>query len=119
MLPPDEFYNRMVLKTDGSKDIIGDKYGLSVVYSDISLTDFLREQVANHAIAKINEMEKYETEKLKALDNLNDVLLNSVYEVTTKYEFDDFIMVEIQNIITKEKTTLTKSKLINQFSNPR
>lgn len=118
MLPSDEFYNRMILKTDGRKEIINDKYGLAVEYSDISLIDFLREQIVNHASAKISEMEKYEAEQLKALDNLDDIIANSVYEVATKYEFGDFIIVEIKNIITKETTILTKSKLINQFSKP-
>lgn len=118
MLPSDEFYNRMILKTGGSKDIINDKYGLSVEYHDISLIDFLREQIINNAVSVINEMEKYESEKLKAINALDDIIANSLYEVTTKYEFDDYIMVEIQNIINKETTMFTKSKLVNKFSKP-
>ena len=40
MLPSDEFYNRMILKTEGNKEIINDKYGLSIDYNDLSLIDF-------------------------------------------------------------------------------
>ena len=118
MLPPDEFYTRMILKTDGSKEIINDKYGLHVEYNDISLIDFLREQIVSNARAKVNELEKYSAQQLKAINKLDNIILKSVYDVTEKYEFDDFMFVEIENLISKERLTLSKRKLISQFSNP-
>jgi len=118
MLPPDEFYNRMILKTDGSKEIIGDKYGLHLEHNDISLIDFLREQIVKNATTKINEMEKYNAQVLKSIDRLDNIILKSVYDVVTKYEFDDFMFVEIENIISKEILSLSKRKLINKFNKP-
>ncbi|MFH1622340.1 MAG: hypothetical protein ABIA97_04380 [Candidatus Omnitrophota bacterium] len=118
MLPSDEFYNRMIIKTEGSKETINDKYGISIDYSDISLTDFLEEQIVNNAKAKINEMEKYNPEQLKSLDKLDDILLESTYDVTTKYEFTDYLIVEVQNLITRENLSLSKSKLTKRFGAP-
>jgi hypothetical protein len=118
MLPPDEFYNRMILKTEGSKETINDKYGISLKYNDISLIDFLEEQIANNARSKVNEMEKYLPEKLKAVDKLDDLVLKTFYEVTTKYEFKDYLLVEIENDLTKEKLSTSQSKLIRDFSEP-
>ncbi len=117
MLPSDEFYNRMILKADGSKDIINDKYGLHIEYKDISLIDFLREQIVSNIKSKVSEMEKYKPEELKTLDNLDELLLSSVYEVTTKYQFQDFTFVEINNTISKDKLLLSRTKLINKFTN--
>jgi len=117
MLPSDEFYNRMILKADGSKDIVNDKYGIHIEYNDISLVDFLREQIVSNVRSKVSEMEKYKTEELKALDNLDEILLRGVYEVTTKYQFTDFSFVEINNVITKDKLSFSKARLINKFTN--
>jgi hypothetical protein len=117
MLPSDEFYNRMILKADGSKDIINDKYGLHIQYNDISLTDFLREQIVSNARSKVNEMEKYRPQELRALDNLDEVILRSVYEVTTKYQFEDFSFVQLLNTITKDNLLVSKVRLNNKFNN--
>ena len=115
MLPSDEFYDRMILKADGSKDIVGDKYGLHIEYNDISLVDFLREQIVSNTRSKVTEMEKFKREELKTLDNLDEVLLKSVYEVTAKYKFQDFTFVEITDTITKNKILYSRSKLANKF----
>jgi len=50
--------------------------------------------------------------------NFEENVPGYVYDVTEKYEFDDFILVEIQNSITKETTTLSTSKLMDKFSQP-
>lgn len=118
MLPSDEFYNRMILKADGSKDIINDKYGLHIEYNDILLVDFLREQIVNNAKAKINEMEKYGAERIKSLDKLDDIILKSIYEVVTKYKFSDFDLVEIQDLISKDRLSISRTRLLSKFSNP-
>lgn len=116
MLPSDEFYNRMIIKSEGSKEIINDRYGLHIKYNDISLINFLREQIVNNARATIAEMERYEPEKLKFLEKLDDILLKSVYDVSTKYKFNDYQLVEIKNIVTNEKLSLSKAELIRKFS---
>jgi len=118
MLPSDEFYNRMIIKTEGSKEIINDKYGLHMRYNDISLVNFLREQIVSNARSVVSEMERYETEKLKSLEKLEDILLESVYEVTTKYEFGGYLAVEVKNIVEAATISLSKSQLISQFSKP-
>ena len=118
MLPPDEFYTRMILKTDGSKEIVNDKYGLHVEYNDISLIDFLREQIVSNARAKVNELEKYSAQQLKAINKLDSIILKTVYDVTEKYEFDDFMFVEIVDLISDERLTVSKRKLISQFASP-
>ncbi|MFC1753640.1 hypothetical protein ACFL96_09655 [Thermoproteota archaeon] len=118
MLPSDEFYNRMIMKTEGNKDIINDKYGLHTEYNDISLTNFLREQIVNHSRATINELERYEPEKIKTIDKLDDILIEDFYKVTTKYEFQDYLFLEVNNIISKEKVLLSKSKLERRFYDP-
>lgn len=118
MLPSDEFYSRMILKTDGSKEIINDKYGLSVEYNDISLIDFLEEQIVNNIRSEISEMEKYNAKDLKELVKLDDIILQNIYKVTTKYEFDNYILVEVENVITADKLSLSKSKLFRQFEKP-
>jgi len=115
ILPSDEFYKRMVLKTDGGKDIINDKYGLHIEYQDISLPDFLREQIANNARSKLSEMEKFKPDEIRALDSLDDIILKSVYDVTIKYEFDDYVLVEVQDLISNKKLSLSKLKLINRY----
>lgn len=119
MLPPDEFYGRMILKTDGSKEIVNDKYGISLQYNDISLTDFLEEQIVNNIRSKINEMEKFYPEQLKAVDKLDDIMLQTIYDVTSKYEFNDYLLVEVEDIITRDKLSLSKSRLLSKFANPK
>jgi hypothetical protein len=115
MLPPDEFYNRMILKTDGSKELVNDKYGISVNYTDVSLTDFLEEQIVNNIRSKLSEMEKFYPKKLEAIDKLEDIILESIYTVTTKYGFDNYILVDVENIIDKEKLSLSRTKLLQRF----
>ncbi|MFC1709066.1 hypothetical protein ACFL2J_03275 [Candidatus Omnitrophota bacterium] len=115
MLPPDEFYSRMILKTDGSKELIEDKYGISINYTDISLTDFLEEQIVNNVRSKLSEMEKFNPKELDAIDKLEDRILESIYKVTTKYEFDNYILVEVENIIDRERLSLSRSKLLKKF----
>jgi len=41
MLPPEEFFARTVVRAEGNKDLLDDKEGFSINYTDISLTDFL------------------------------------------------------------------------------
>lgn len=118
MLPPNEFYSRMIVKTEGMKEIINDRYGLHIEYNDISLVNYLREQIITNSRATIGEMERFEPEKLKSIDKLDDILLKSVYEVTSKYEFDDFLFVEVKNIVTHEKSSISKSKLISRYELP-
>lgn len=118
MLPSDEFYNRMIIKAEGSKEIINDRLGLHLQYNDISLINFLREQIVNHARAVIGELERYEPEKLKTLDTLDDILFKSVYDVSAKYEFNDYLSVAIKNIVTRETLSLDKSELVRKFSEP-
>ena len=118
MLPSDEFYSRMILKTDGSKEIINDKYGISVEYNDISLIDFLEEQIVNNTRSEISEMEQFKAEDLEALDKLDDTILENIYTVTTKYEFDNYILIEVENIISGNKLSISKSKLFRKFEGP-
>ena len=118
MLPSDEFYNRMILKTEGNKEILNDKYGLSIEYNDISLINFLEEQIVNNSRTKVSEMEKYNSVQLKSLDKLDELILKTTYDVITKYEFDDYMLVEVEDIITKNKLSLSKSRLLRKFSGP-
>jgi len=117
MLPADEFYNRMILKSEGKREIRNDKYGVHIDYKDISLVEFLREQIVNDARAKLNEMEKFEPRKIDTLNNLDDIIPKSIYEVSSKYQFTDFLFVDIKNDITKERLLISKSKLTNMFQN--
>ena len=120
MLPDEEFGNRLFRRNLKDPEIKNDLYGLHINYIDISLIDFLINQIKSQAYYKVYEMQMYEAKKLTALDDLDEIILKSVYDRAVNYEFYSFYLVEIENLVTKTKSSISKSHLLKKFNeNPQ
>jgi len=115
MLPDEEFGNRLFRRNVQDPEIKNDIYGLHINYIDISLIDFITEQIETQAYYKVYEMQMYEAKKLTALEDLEEIILRSVYDRAVNYEFYGFYLVEVENLITKAKSSISKSRLIGKF----
>ena len=116
MLPDEEFSNRIFRRNLKDPEIKNDKYGLHINYVDISLIDFLKNQIETNVYGKIYEMQKFEAKKLQELEDLQDIVLRAVYDVAINYEFYDFYLVETLDLLTKKSSSVSKSSLMKKFN---
>jgi len=115
-LPQDEFYNRTLVVSKGNKELINDRYGLSIEYKDVLFIDFLKEQIINNTKAILFDLEKYKPKELAAIETLDDIIIKNIYDVTKKYAFNDFSLATILNLISKQTTKMTKAEMENKFT---
>lgn len=105
-----EYQHRIVQDTAVSPQIIGDREGRHLEYRDITLEDFITQQIRTRIKLKF---QKPEVEKNADIDK--EVLRIVSYTLKT-YEFKDFTTVEMLNlatggkIILNQKAALTDSK---------
>ncbi|MDD5281238.1 MAG: hypothetical protein PHC37_03725 [Candidatus Omnitrophica bacterium] len=105
-----EYQHRIVQDTSVSAQIIGDKEGRHLVYHDITLEEFLTDQIRGRIRMKF---QKPEVEKNVDIDR---EVLKIVSLTLNTYAFKDFALVEMTNLDTKTKTILNQAAI---FSGPK
>lgn len=98
-----EYQHRVVQDTAVSAQIIGDIEGSHLDYQDITLEEFIASQIQNRIRLKF---QKPEVEINADIDK--EVLKIITYTLNT-YNFKDFSLVEIVNLVSAAKTTLNRA----------
>jgi hypothetical protein len=101
-----EYQHRIVQNTGVSAQIIGDKEGKHVDYKDISLEEFLAEQIQCRIRFKF---QKPEVEKNVDIDR---EVLKIVYHTLNTYAFKDFSLVDMTNLVTGAKTIINQAAIL-------
>jgi hypothetical protein len=105
-----EYQHRIVQDTGVSPQIIKDKEGKHVVYRDITLEEFLADQIQGRIRMKF---QKPEVEKNADIDR---EVLKIVYFTLNTYAFKDFTLVEMTNLVTGAKAILNQAAI---FAKPK
>jgi len=98
-----EYHHRVIQDVDYVPEIIGDKEGISLNYTDMALDDFLAEQIRCRIRLKF---QKPEVDKNADIDK--EVAKIVVYTIKT-YGFKDFREVELNNLDTNNKVILNRA----------
>ena len=101
-----EYQHRIVQDTLVSALIIGDSQGTHLDYQNITLEDFIAGQIQNRIRIKF---QKPEVEKNVDIDK--EVLKIVSYTVNT-YNFRNFSLLEMINLLTAKKTTLNHAAIL-------
>jgi len=105
-----EYQHRIVQDTEVSPQIVGDKEGRHLVYRDITLEEFLADQIQGRIRMKF---QKPEVGKNADIDR--EVLKITSLTLNT-YAFKDFSVVEMTNLVTGAKTILNRAAV---FARPK
>ena len=105
-----EYQHRIVQDTVASGQIIGDKEGNHLIYRDITLEEFLADQIRSRIRMKF---QKPEVEKNTDIDR---EILKIVSLTLNTYAFKDFSLVEMTNLVTGAKTILNQAAV---FAGPK
>lgn len=98
-----EYYHRSPQDTNLDANIIGDKEGAHLIYKNITMKDFLTEQIRYRIKLKF---QKAEVDRGADIDK--EIIKVIVYTLKT-YNFKDFSGVELNNLLTKNKITLNQA----------
>ncbi|MBU0547315.1 MAG: hypothetical protein KJ710_03635 [Candidatus Omnitrophica bacterium] len=98
-----EFQHRIVQNTGVSSQIIGDKEGRHLIYHDITLEEFLADQIQGRIRMKF---QKPEVGKNVDIDR---EVLKIVSLTLNTYTFKDFTLVEMTNLVTGTKVILNQA----------
>lgn len=98
-----EYLHRVIQDGERAPEVIGDKEGLSLNYTDITLDDFLTEQIRCRIRLKF---QKPEVDKNADIDK--EIAKIVVYTIKT-YGFKDFREVELNNLDTNNKVILNRA----------
>ena len=101
-----EYQHRIVQDTLVSTLIIGDRQGTHLDYQNITLDDFITGQIQNRIRIKF---QKPEVEKNADIDK--EVLKIVSYTVDT-YNFRNFSLLEMINLLNERKTTLNRTAVL-------
>ena len=105
-----EYQHRIVQDTAASAQIIGDKEGNHLLYQDITLEEFLADQIRSRIRMKF---QRPEVEKNTDIDR---EVLKIVSLTLNTYAFKDFTLVEITNLLTGAKAILNQAAV---FAGPK
>lgn len=104
----DEYYHRVLTDTNFSPLITGDKEGRHLETYDISFEKFLAAQIQNRVRLKF---EKPEVEKDVDIDK---EIMKTILFTFKIYGFEGFSFVELNNMLTKSKTILSRAALMSR-----
>lgn len=100
-----EFQHRTIQDSSVSIEIIGDKEGSHLKFRDFSLEEFIVGQIKNRIKLKF---QKPEVEKNVDIDK---EILKIVVNTIKTYDFKDFDAVELNNLLTSNRTALNKAAI--------
>lgn len=123
----DDFLNRIVRKAEINPKALEDEEGKHLKIFDLKLAQFLAEQIAQRIGIKFSEEElevneskgtftddtfkfEYDISEEKGID-LKREILKIISYVIRNYDFKDFLLVEIQDLRTKDRTVLSREAL--------
>jgi len=101
-----EYQHRTIQDTIISADIIGDKEGKRIVYTDISWEKFIISQIEHRIKLKF---QKPEVDRNADIDK---EILKIVATTLKIYGFRDFSSVELVNLLTNNKTILNQAAIL-------
>lgn len=101
-----EYQHRAILDTEVSPEVIGDKEGNSLQYTDITLEEFIIDQIQHRIKLKF---QKPEVNKNADIDK--EILKIISYTLNT-YGFKAFKDVELENLLTNKKTILNQAAIL-------
>jgi len=105
-----EYQHRIVQDSEVSEEIIADKEGRHLVYRDITLEEFLAEQIRCRIEMKFRKPEVEKNADIdKEVSKIVTLTLNT-------YLFKDFALVEMTNLVTEAKTILNQAAV---FAGPK
>ena len=103
-----EFQHRDVQDSKISPEIIGDKEGESIEYKDVTMGEFVRDQIAHRIKVKF---QKPEVGKKADIDK---EVIKIVENAMRAYDFQDFYLVELNNGLTQNKIILNQAAIFNR-----
>jgi len=103
LLSSTEYQHRTPQAIKGDPKIIGDEAGNHILYKDITLAEFITQQIEHRIKLKF---EKAEMEKRSDMDK--EILKLAVYTVKA-YDFKDFEEVVLYNLGTNNKVLLNRA----------
>lgn len=98
-----EYQHRSIQDVNIAPEIVGDKEGIHINYKDVSLEDFILDQIKHRIKLKF---QKPEVDKNADIDK--EIIKVIVYTIKT-YGFRDFSEVELNNLLTQNKIILNQA----------
>ncbi|TRZ95300.1 hypothetical protein D4R78_04180 [bacterium] len=100
-----EYQHRSIQDSDMSASIIGDKEGNHLDYQDITMEDFISQQIQHRIKLKF---QKPEVDKNADIDK---EIIKAIVSTVRIYGFKDFDEVELNNLLTKNKISLNQAAI--------
>ncbi|MCX5693899.1 MAG: hypothetical protein NT014_02005 [Candidatus Omnitrophica bacterium] len=101
-----EYQHRILQDTAISAEILGDRTGKHLNYRDITLEEFLADQIQNRIKLKFQKPE------VEADVDIDKEVLKIVTYTLTAYQFKDFSLVELANLVTGKKMILNQASIL-------
>ncbi|MDP2928317.1 MAG: hypothetical protein Q8N80_05940 [Candidatus Omnitrophota bacterium] len=101
-----EYQHRIVQDTAISAEIIGDRTGSHLNYRDITLEEFIADQIQNRIKLKFQKPE------VEASADIDKEVLKIVAYTLDTYQFKDFTFVEISNLANGTKIILNQTAIL-------
>lgn len=103
-----EYQHRSVEDIGVSFPAIGDKTGKHILMRDIDFKDFLLEQIKQRLQTKFsrNEVEKGA--------DIDDEVLKTIRYVLDIYKFNDFMVMDLKNALTKRKISFSRAAVFEE-----
>lgn len=106
-LPNDEYSKRVLSDRKGSTAMIGDETGSHIKYTNITMSDFLTQQIINRIRFK------FQYSDFPPGENYDNTTIGIVADTLRYYHFKDFTHVRLNNIRLGKKYMFDKSQLVN------
>ena len=101
-----EYQHRIIQDTAISAEIIGDRTGNHLNYRDITLEEFIADQIQNRIKLKFQKPE------VQANADIDKEVLKIVTYTLDAYQFKDFTLAEIANLATGRKVVLNQAAIL-------
>ena len=103
-----EYQHRSLQDIRLSFEAIGDKDGKHLRYTDLAFKDFLIEQMKQRIHSKFSRPE------VKKGADIDKEVMKSIQHVLEIYKFSDFSMLELKNIATENKISLSRAAILEK-----
>lgn len=104
-----EYQQRSLQDIKASLEAIGDFKGRHIKFQDIDFKEFLVEQIRQRIRLKFN---RSEAEKGA---NIDKEVLKSIKNVLEIYKFEDFLILDLKNLLTDKKTSLSRAAVFEKI----
>jgi hypothetical protein len=101
-----EWQHRIIQDTAVSPEIIGDRTGSHLNYRDITLEEFIADQIQNRIKFKFQKPE------VPASADIDKEVLKIITYTLDAYQFKNFTFLELDNLATGKKITLNQAAIL-------